>query len=76
MGRNVRTHNYDAHGALVIDLRTGEKVNFYHTEGPLQAIAISDDGQYLGGIEVPAVTPQGKIIGAHRLHIWNRAKEK
>lgn len=76
VGRNVRTHNYSAHGALILDLPTGKQLDFYHTEGPLQAIAISHDGRYVGGVEAPAVTPQGKIIGAHRLHIWDRAKEK
>ena len=76
VGRNVRTHNYSAHGALILDLPTGKQLDFYHTEGPLQAIAISPDGRYVGGVEAPAVTPQGKIIGAHRLHIWDRAKEK
>ena len=76
VGRNVRTHNYAAHGALILDLPTGNQLGFYHTEGPLQAIAISPDGHYVGGVEAPAVTPQGKIIGAHRLHIWHRAKEK
>ncbi len=70
IGRNVRTHDYTAHGALVLDLKSGKKYNFYGTEGPLQAIAISDDGKHVAGVEAPAVTPQGKIIGAYRLHIW------
>ncbi len=70
VGRNVRTHDYGAHGALVIDLRNGQKRAFFHTEGPLQAIAVNRDGSQIAGIEAPAVTPQGKIIGAYRLHIW------
>lgn len=70
VGRNVRTHNYQAHGALILDEKTGTKLKFYHTEGPLQAINISKDGKKVAGIEVPAVTPEGKIIGAHKLHIW------
>lgn len=70
IGRNVRTHNYQAHGALILSEETGEKLSFYHTDGPLQAISISNDGKKIAGIEVPAVTPDGKIIGMHRLHIW------
>lgn len=70
IGRNVRTHNYKAHGALVIKLANSEKQAFYNTEGPLQAIALSKDGKYVAGVEVPAVTPEGKIIGSHSLHIW------
>ena len=70
MGRNVRTHNYKAHGALVLDLETGKKYSYFPTEGPCQAIGISPDGQWLAGVEAPALTPDGKIIGAYRLHIW------
>ena len=72
VGRNVRTHNYAAHGAVVLDLNDGTELNFFHTEGPLQAVAISNNGKKIAGIEVPAVTPAGKIIGAYRLHIWQR----
>lgn len=72
VGRNVRTHNYAAHGAVIIDLQSGKELNFFHTEGPLQAVAISNDGTSLAGIEAPAVTPEGKIIGAYKLHIWQR----
>ena len=75
VGRNVRTHAYSSHGALIIDLSTGKNVDFFHTEGPLQAIAISPNGRHVGGVEAPAVTPDGKIIGAHKLHIWNSTKE-
>ncbi len=72
VGRNVRTHNYAAHGAVVLDLNDGTELNFFHTEGPLQAVAISSNGKKIAGIEAPAVTPEGKIIGAYRLHIWQR----
>lgn len=72
VGRNVRTHNYAAHGAVIIDLQSGKELSFFHTEGPLQAVAISNDGTSLAGIEAPAVTPEGKIIGAYKLHIWQR----
>ena len=70
VGRNVRTHNYQAHGALFIDLSTGRQRQFFHTEGPLQAIAVNTDGSMAAGVEAPALTPDGKIIGAYRLHIW------
>lgn len=70
IGRNVRTHNYKAHGALLVDLASGKQQNFFATEGPCQAIAISPDGHWVAGVEAPALTPQGKIIGAYRLHIW------
>lgn len=76
VGRNVRTHNYKAHGALVLDLETGKKQSFFATEGPCQAVGISADGKWVAGVEAPALTPQGKIIGAYRLHIWkNEAGE-
>lgn len=76
VGRNVRTHNYKAHGALLLRLADGTEEGFFPTEGPLQAIAISKDGQYLAGVEAPALTPQGKILGAYRLHIWRAADGK
>lgn len=72
VGRNVRTHNYAAHGAVVVDLQTGSELDFFHTEGPLQTVAISNDAKSVAGIEAPAITPEGKIIGAYRLHIWQR----
>lgn len=70
IGRNVRTHNYKAHGASIINLKDGKEIGFFPTEGPLQAVAISADGKTIAGIEAPAVTPDGKIIGAYRLHLW------
>lgn len=76
VGRNVRTHNYKAHGALVVDLKDGSKRSFFGTEGPLQAIAISSDGRQVAGVEAPAVTPEGKIIGAYRLHLWDNKGEE
>ena len=72
VGRNVRTHDYKAaHGASVVDLATGKEERFYHTEGPCQAVAISNDGRWLAGAEAPAMTPEGRLIGAYRLHIWD-----
>lgn len=56
----------------MLDLNDGTELNFFHTEGPLQAVAISSNGKKIAGIEAPAVTPEGKIIGAYRLHIWQR----
>ena len=70
IGRNVRTHDYSCHGALVIELKTGKQKHYFHTDGPMQAIEITPDGSYVAGVEAPAVTPEGKIIGAYRLHIW------
>ncbi|NCD08651.1 MAG: hypothetical protein EOL98_04355 [Negativicutes bacterium] len=70
VGRNVRTHNYKAHGALILKLNDGSELKFFQTEGPLQAIKISNDGQFVAGIEAPAVTPEGKIIGGYRFHLW------
>lgn len=70
IGRNVRTHNYKAHGALVVDMATGKEKHFFATEGPLQAVSISEDAQLVAGVEAPALTPGGKILGAYRLHIW------
>ena len=71
VGRNVRTHNYNAHGALLLNLETGKKERFFHTEGPCQAVAISTDGKRMAGVEAPAMTPEGKLIGSYRLHIWD-----
>jgi len=73
IGRNVRTHDYSCHGALVLDLKEGKQKHFFHTDGPMQAIAITPDGKSIAGVEAPAVTPKGKIIGAYRLHIWKLA---
>lgn len=75
IGRNVRNHDYGAHGAAVISLVNGKELNRYHTKGPVQAISISDDGKYAAGIEVPAVTPDGDLIGSYDLHIWNREND-
>ncbi len=72
LGRNVRQHNYEAHGVSVVSLTDGSLLNSYHTKGPTQAVAISDDGRYVAGIEVPAVTSEGNLLGAYRLHIWDR----
>lgn len=70
VGRNVQNHDYKAHGADAVNLADGSLIVRYHTAGPLQNIAISDDGSLMAGIEVPAVTPEGSLLGAYRLHIW------
>lgn len=75
IGRNVRNHEYTVHGAAVVSLLDGGVLSRYHTAGPMQAIAMSRDGRYVAGIEVPAVTPEGNLIGAYRLHIWDRENE-
>lgn len=72
VGRNVRNHNYSAHGAAVISLVDGKELNRYRTKGPIQAIAVSDNARYVAGLEVPAVTPEGSLIGSYNLHIWDR----
>ncbi len=72
IGRNVRTQNFKAHGAMVIDFNTGKELDFYQTEGPLQAVAISADGKTVAGIEAPAITNDGKVLGAYRFHLWKR----
>ena len=71
VGRNVRNHDYHAHGAQIVRLKDGALLQYFHTAGPLQGIAISEDGEYAAGIEVPAVTPEGTLLGAYRLHIWS-----
>ena len=70
VGRNVRTHNYAAHGALVFDLANGRAKASFRTQGPVQAIALADDCSRVAAVEVPAVLPEGKLLGSHRLHIW------
>ncbi|HIU63571.1 MAG TPA: PQQ-binding-like beta-propeller repeat protein [Candidatus Avacidaminococcus intestinavium] len=70
IGRNVRNHNYGAHGAVVLSARDGGVLAEFETEGPLQSVGISSDGKSLAGLEAPALTPEGKIIGAYQLHIW------
>lgn len=74
IGRNVRTHNYKAHGVLLVDLKNGKEKAFFATEGPCQAIAVSSKGDMVAGVEAPALTPEGKIIGAYRLHIWKTSE--
>ena len=70
IGRNVRNHNYGAHGAVVLKADDGTVQAQFSTDGPLQAIDISADGNSIAGVEAPALTPEGKIIGAYRFHIW------
>lgn len=76
IGRNVRNHDYKAHGMVVVSLQDGSVLARYHTAGPVQAAAMSEDGRYVAGIEVPAVTPEGNLIGAYRLHIWDRERDR
>lgn len=71
IGRNVRTHEYKAHGLVLLDLETGKEEKTYPTQGPCQAAGISDDGEWVAGVEAPAITPEGKIIGSYLLHIWS-----
>ena len=75
IGRNVRTHNYAAHGALLFDLSTGQARASFATEGPVQAIAVAKDGSRVAAVEVPAVLPEGRLIGSHRLHIWKIGRD-
>lgn len=74
VGRNVRTYDYAAHGAVLISMENGRELAFWPTEGPLQAIAVKNDGSQVAGIEAPAVTPEGKVIGSYTLHIWQYKK--
>lgn len=76
-GRNIRTHDFkNAHAALLVSLRDGSLIEKFPTEGPLQAIDISGDGSFIGGIEAPAVIGGGKVIGAHKFHIWRVNKQQ
>jgi hypothetical protein len=59
---------------LLVELKDGEQNVFFPTEGPCQAIDISDDGTKVAAVEAPALTPTGKILGAYRLHIWDVAQ--
>ena len=68
VGRNVRTHNYKAHGALVMDLETGKKYSYFPTEGPCQAIGISPDGEWL------AVRALSKKRTASGWQAWKRRR--
>ncbi|MEG0797306.1 MAG: PQQ-binding-like beta-propeller repeat protein [Acidaminococcaceae bacterium] len=75
VGRNVRTHNYQAaHGLTLLRLIDGECLQHFTTAGPLQAVALSQDGNFAGGIEAPALTPEGKILGSYSFHIWDLSK--
>ena len=70
-GRNVRTHDYkNAHAGLLVSLRDGSLLARFAAEGPVQAIDVSQDGRLVGGLEAPAVLPEGKVLGSHRFHIW------
>lgn len=70
VGRNLRTQNYESHGVLLLDLKQATMVDFYKTQGPMQAVDISDDLRYMAAIEAPAQLENGTILGAYRLHIW------
>lgn len=72
VGRNVRTHDYTVHGASAVSLTDGRELSHYHTEGPVQVVAISADGKEIAAIEAPAVTPDGKLIGSYTFHLWDR----
>lgn len=71
VGRNVRTHDYSVHGAQALDAKTGKLLLSKHTKGPVQNVAVSSDGKTLAATELPAVTPEGTLLGAYRLHIWD-----
>jgi len=75
IGRNVRNHDYAAHGAAAVSLADGRVLSEYHTKGPVQAVAISDDGKHMAAIEVTAVTPEGNLLGSYQLHIWDTVKK-
>lgn len=75
IGRNIRTHNYSAHGIAAVDLVTGEKRNFLPFDGPCQAVAVNDTETLVAAIEAPAMTPAKEIIGAYRLHIIPLSKK-
>lgn len=70
IGRNVRLQTYQGHGAMLINLGERTEPQLYPTPGPLQSVAISANRKFLAGIETPAQTESGKIIGEYRLHIW------
>ena len=69
VGRNMRTRDIGVHGAAVLRLSDGKLLDKLSTEGPCQAVALSADGKSIAAIEAPALMPDGKIIGAYRLHI-------
>ena len=69
VGRNMRTKDIGVHGAAVLRLADGKLMDKFLTEGPCQAVALSADGKTIAAIEAPALMPDGKIIGAYRLHI-------
>lgn len=71
IGRNVRTHDYSAHGALVLESGTGKEVFFAQTEGPCQAVALNREGTMVAAVEAPAVVKSGKVLGIHQLHLWH-----
>lgn len=58
------------YGAMLINLGERTEPQLYPTPGPLQSVAISANRKFLAGIETPAQTESGKIIGEYRLHIW------
>ena len=69
VGRNIHTKNYSAHGLKIIDTDTGKIILDFPTQGPCQAVAISDDGEYAAIAEVPAALENGTTIGNYTLHI-------
>lgn len=71
IGRNLQTKQYSVHGLGVLSVKTGEEIQRFSTHGPCQAVAISSDGRKAAAVEAPAALPNGEIIGAYRLHIWD-----
>lgn len=70
VGMNVRTKAVAVHGITLLNLEFGTVLDSMMTTGPCINVAVSQDGNYVAGIEAPVKLDAGEIIGKYRLHIW------
>lgn len=74
VGRNVQLEDGSVHGIYLLNPeKKGKVVYNYHTKGPVIAVALSKNSQYLACLEAPIkMNDNVTIIGQHQLHILKK----
>lgn len=75
VGKDIKNRKIDKHGALVVDMNTGEEIAKIRTVGPCQIVRISKDSKYIALVEIPLQLNNGEIIGSYNLHLYKLNKE-
>lgn len=70
VGINLRTRDYNAHGVVLLDMKTGAERTFLPVEGPCVRVAADSNFKHIVAVEVPMKTQNGELIGAYRVHVW------